>query len=65
MYPIVEFLAGSDSTTFSEDMARLRIAECILAIEAVASVSFVGERNPRVIQRMVTDRMFVSSPVLC
>jgi protein-serine/threonine kinase len=48
LYLIMEFLPGGDLMTmlikydtFSEDVTRFYIAECVLAIEAVHSLGFI------------------------
>ena len=53
LYLIMEFLPGGDLMTmlikydtFSEDVTRFYIAECVLAIEAVHSLGFIHRYCP-------------------
>jgi len=48
LYLIMEFLAGGDMMTmlikhdtFSEDVTRFYVAECILAIESIHAIGFI------------------------
>ena len=54
LYLIMEFLPGGDLMTmlikydtFSEDVTRFYIAECVLAIEAVHKLGFIHRCVPR------------------
>jgi serine/threonine protein kinase len=66
LYLIMEFLPGGDLMTmlikydtFSEDVTRFYMAECVLAIEAVHKLGFIHRYAPPPARRQTDNRSYV------